>query len=81
MKKNRIAIVTGCAGFIGSHMCDYLLKKNIIVYGIDNLSHKLKNIKHIKTKNFKFIKSDIKNLKIFSKQKSITYFILLVMVN
>ena len=74
MKKNRIAIVTGCAGFIGSHMCDYLLKKNIIVYGIDNLSSgKLKNIKHIKTKNFKFIKSDIKNLKFFSKQKKIDY--------
>ena len=74
MKKNRIAIVTGCAGFIGSHMCDYLLKKNMIVYGIDNLSSgKLKNIKHIKTKNFKFIKSDIKNLKFFSKQKKIDY--------
>ena len=74
MKKKRIAIVTGCAGFIGSHMCDYLLKKNMIVYGIDNLSSgKLKNIKHIKTKNFKFIKSDIKNLKFFSKQKKIDY--------
>ena len=35
MKK--ISIVTGCAGFIGSHMCDYLLLKKHTVIGVDNL--------------------------------------------
>ena len=35
MKK---AVVTGCAGFIGSHVCDYLLSKNYNVVGLDNLS-------------------------------------------
>ena len=74
MKKSKIALVTGCAGFIGSHMCDYLLKKNFTVYGIDNLSSgKFKNIKHIKSKNFKFSKLDIKNSKFFFKRKKIDF--------
>ena len=31
-------LVTGCAGFIGSHLCEYLLKNtNYTVYGIDNI--------------------------------------------
>ena len=71
MKKSKIALVTGCAGFIGSHMCDYLLKKNFTVHGLDNLSSgKLKNIKHIKNKNFKFFKLDIKNSEFFFKKKN-----------
>ena len=31
-------IVTGCAGFIGSHLCEKLLSLNHIVYGLDNLN-------------------------------------------
>ena len=31
-------LVTGCAGFIGFHFSDYLLKKNIKVIGVDNLN-------------------------------------------
>ena len=31
-------LVTGCAGFIGSHVSEYLLKRNDIVIGIDNIS-------------------------------------------
>ena len=31
-------LVTGCAGFIGSHLCEKLLEKNINVYGIDNIN-------------------------------------------
>lgn len=31
-------LVTGCAGFIGSHMADYLIDNGHQVYGIDNLS-------------------------------------------
>lgn len=30
-------VVTGCAGFIGSHVCECLLELNIDVIGIDNL--------------------------------------------
>ena len=35
MKK--IVLITGAAGFIGSHLCDYFLTKNYKVIGIDNL--------------------------------------------
>jgi len=56
-------LVTGAAGFIGSHMVDYLLEKKHNVVGIDNLKNgSLKNIKHnLKNKKFKFIKHDILN--------------------
>ena len=60
MKLKR-AIVTGGAGFIGSHMVDLLIKKNFHVTVIDNfIGGNKKNIKHhIKNKNFKFVKLDI----------------------
>ena len=51
MKNKKIAVVTGGAGFIGSHMVDLLLKKNFHVNVIDNLSGgRLENLKH----HFKF---------------------------
>ena len=31
-------LVTGCAGFIGYHTCVKLLRKKIVVYGIDNIN-------------------------------------------
>ena len=31
-------LITGCAGFIGFHMCQLLLKKNLDVIGIDNIN-------------------------------------------
>jgi UDP-glucose 4-epimerase len=55
------AIVTGCAGFIGSHMVDELISKNIMVVGIDNLNTgNLRNLDTAMTKsNFKFIEGDL----------------------
>ncbi len=74
MKNNlkKKAIVTGCAGFIGSHMVEHLLKLNYHVIGIDNLSTgKLKFLeKPLKDRNFKFHKIDIlktKNLEKYFK--------------
>lgn len=53
-------LVTGGAGFIGSHLCKYLLKHNEVIC-IDNLfTGSEKNINDLlKNKNFKFIKYDI----------------------
>jgi UDP-glucuronate 4-epimerase len=59
-------LVTGCAGFIGSHTCEYLLKNNYKVMGIDNVndyydvSIKERNIELLKKyDNFRFQKEDI----------------------
>jgi len=67
-------LVTGCAGFIGMHLCKTLLDEGFSVLGIDNLNNyydtnlKLKRLDHlINIKNFSFEKVDIidlKNLKI-----------------
>lgn len=58
-------IVTGGAGFIGSHMVDLLMKKNYTVIVIDNLSNGRKlNIKnHLNKKNFFLKKLDICKIK------------------
>jgi UDP-glucuronate 4-epimerase len=69
-------LVTGCAGFIGSHVCEYLLKRGDIVYGIDNIntyydvSLKMKNLEILERySNFKFSKEDICTTQIITKWK------------
>ena len=59
MKKT--VLITGAAGFIGSHLCDYFISKNYSVIGIDNLlTGRLKNLKHLNTNiDFEFKELDI----------------------
>ena len=57
--KKRVAIVTGGAGFIGSHLVDELVSKKYKVIVLDNLSTgSLKNLKLVRNK-IKFIKCDL----------------------
>lgn len=70
-------IVTGGAGFIGSHLCDFLLEKGHFVICVDNLlTGDIKNIKHnLQNKRFEFIKHDvIKPLKIAGRIDYILHF-------
>jgi UDP-glucuronate 4-epimerase len=75
MKLKKI-LVTGCAGFIGSHLSELLLKMNYNVIGIDNInsyydvSLKEKNLDILKKyENFKFYKEDIRDTKIIEEEK------------
>ena len=70
-------LITGCCGFIGSHLVDFFIKKNYYVIGVDNLlTGRLENIEHLNSKtNFKFIKADIcDNFKINEKLDYILHF-------
>jgi UDP-glucuronate decarboxylase len=59
--KNKTILVTGGAGFIGSHLCRRLLNENNKVICLDNLfTGTLKNIEQLdKNNNFEFINHDI----------------------
>ena len=63
-------LVSGCAGFIGSHVCERLLEMGFSVIGIDNFSKfysreiKESNLSYLtKHANFHFIELDIRDLK------------------
>ena len=58
-------LITGSAGFIGSNLCEFFLKKNFDVVGLDNLStgYKKNFIDFLNNSNFSFIKGDIRDLK------------------
>ena len=60
MEQKRI-LITGAAGFLGSHLCDRFIKEGCNVIGMDNLiTGDLKNIEHLfKLENFEFYHHDI----------------------
>ncbi len=61
MSKPRV-VITGAAGFIGSHLADALLDLGYTVVGIDNLlTGDIANVSHLVNRDFLFIKHDVTN--------------------
>jgi dTDP-glucose 4,6-dehydratase len=60
MSKKRV-LVTGAAGFLGSHLCDRFIREGLHVIGMDNLvTGDLKNIEHLfKLEQFEFYHHDV----------------------
>src|SRR6185436_19221615 len=60
MRKKRV-LITGAAGFLGSHLCDRFVKEGFHVVGMDNLiTGSVKNIEHLyKLKEFEFYHHDV----------------------
>jgi UDP-glucose 4-epimerase len=65
-------LITGAAGFLGSHLCEKYVQDGKVVYGIDNLMNG--NLNNIRTllhkKNFKFIHDDICRDELYQKLPS-----------
>jgi dTDP-glucose 4,6-dehydratase len=62
MKRERV-LITGAAGFLGSHLCERFLKEGYHVIGMDNLiTGDLRNIEHLfPSENFEFHNHDVSN--------------------
>src|ERR1700682_3591326 len=61
MSQQRV-VITGAAGFIGSHLAETLLDRGYSVIGIDNLlTGDIANIAHLVNRDFTFIKHDVTN--------------------
>ena len=53
-------LITGGAGFLGSHLCEYFLNKGHEVICMDNLiTGSMDNISHIKSEKFQFVKHNV----------------------
>ncbi len=61
--QKKIAVITGGAGFLGSHLCDRLINEGMKVICLDNLlTGRIENIEHLfGNENFQFIKLDVTN--------------------
>jgi dTDP-glucose 4,6-dehydratase len=61
LKMQKRVLITGAAGFLGSHLCDRFIKEGCSVIGMDNLiTGDLKNIEHLfKLKEFEFYNHDV----------------------
>ena len=72
-----VSVVTGGAGFLGSHLTDRLLAEGHRVIAIDNLiTGNVANIEHLAgNENYRFIKHDVSNFIFSARRKSITSFI------
>jgi dTDP-glucose 4,6-dehydratase len=56
------SVVTGGAGFLGSHLCDFLLGKGERVICVDSLeTGSLQNVEHLRSAEFTFVNHDITN--------------------
>jgi dTDP-glucose 4,6-dehydratase len=54
------AVVTGGAGFLGSHLCDHLIAEGFRVICVDNLdTGTLQNVEHLRGEEFHFINHDL----------------------
>jgi dTDP-glucose 4,6-dehydratase len=62
MPTKKRVVITGAAGFIGSHLAETLLDRDYTVIGIDNLlTGDTANISHLANRDFTFIKHDVTN--------------------
>ncbi|GAB4146601.1 MAG: SDR family oxidoreductase [Bacteroidia bacterium] len=61
MSKQKRVLITGAAGFLGSHLCDRFIHEGCSVVGMDNLiTGDLKNIEHLfRHKDFEFYHHDV----------------------
>jgi dTDP-glucose 4,6-dehydratase len=61
MSEQKRILITGAAGFLGSHLCDRFIKEGYHVIAMDNLiTGRLKNIEHLfKLPNFEFYNHDV----------------------
>jgi dTDP-glucose 4,6-dehydratase len=61
-RRSRRVLITGGAGFIGSHLCDSFLRRGFEVVCVDNLlTGSTDNIAHIRSPRFTFINLDVTN--------------------
>ncbi|MCA9399003.1 MAG: SDR family oxidoreductase [Candidatus Omnitrophica bacterium] len=77
MAGKKTVVITGGAGFLGSHLCDQFIADGLKVICVDNLiTGNLNNIKHLeKNKNFEFVKHDVsKEIKLPGKVDYVMHF-------